>query len=61
VAFIVASAAAADLPERVLARCREELSAFKVPRRVVLVDDLPRAALNKVAKGRLRQDLATLD
>ena len=55
VAFIVARAATPDLVERVLATCRQQLASFKVPVEVRLVPDLPRAALGKVAKAKLRQ------
>ena len=48
VAYIVASAAidAADLE----ARCREKLASFKVPRKFVVVEKLPRNALGKIQK-----------
>jgi len=50
VAFIVGDADAAEL-ERV---CREQLASFKVPRRFVQVDSIPRTALGKVQKHLLR-------
>jgi malonyl-CoA/methylmalonyl-CoA synthetase len=34
--------------------CREQLASFKVPRRFVKVDVIPRTALGKVQKHRLR-------
>ena len=37
--------------------CREELAAYKAPRRVVFVDELPRNALGKVQKARLRESV----
>ena len=46
VAYLVGEFAAAEL-ERV---CRKELASFKVPRRFVRVDSIPRTALGKVQK-----------
>jgi malonyl-CoA/methylmalonyl-CoA synthetase len=47
IAFIVASSFDADALER---SCRENLASFKVPRRFVQVDSIPRTALGKVQK-----------
>jgi malonyl-CoA/methylmalonyl-CoA synthetase len=47
VAFIVATSFDADALER---SCRENLASFKVPRRFVRVDSIPRTALGKVQK-----------
>ncbi|MBW8784678.1 MAG: long-chain-fatty-acid--CoA ligase [Novosphingobium sp.] len=41
----------------VVAHCRERLSGFKVPKRVVIVDELPRNASGKILKRELRQQL----
>lgn len=49
-----------ELVERVLATCAQQLADFKVPRLVVLADELPRATLNKVAKAQLRTRAAEL-
>src|SRR5690606_24267025 len=55
VAFVVAGPEGAD-PEQVREHCRAELASYKVPRRVVIVDELPRTAANgKVRKAELRQ------
>jgi malonyl-CoA/methylmalonyl-CoA synthetase len=40
------------------AACRRQLASFKVPRSFVRVEALPRSALGKVEKGRLRETLA---
>jgi crotonobetaine/carnitine-CoA ligase len=61
VLFVIASAPSDDLVERILSRCALELARFKVPRAVMIVEDLPRAALNKVAKNRLRASLPVCD
>jgi malonyl-CoA/methylmalonyl-CoA synthetase len=47
IAFIVATFFDADALER---SCRENLASFKVPRRFVQVDSIPRTALGKVQK-----------
>ena len=43
------------LEARVFDHCNEHMSAFKRPRYVLVVDDFPRALLNKVAKIKLRE------
>jgi crotonobetaine/carnitine-CoA ligase len=58
VAFVMARGdAGPDLDQAVLALCRERLSDFKVPRRVLVVEELPRSTLNKIAKAELRRQL----
>jgi malonyl-CoA/methylmalonyl-CoA synthetase len=37
--------------------CREELAGYKKPRQVVFVEELPRNALGKVLKHRVREGL----
>lgn len=55
IAFVVA-AAGAPRDEQALRRfCRENLPAFKVPREVRFVDDLPRTASGKVARSELQR------
>jgi malonyl-CoA/methylmalonyl-CoA synthetase len=44
--------------EKVTSFCREELASYKKPREVVFVDDLPRNALGKVLKHRIREGLS---
>jgi fatty-acyl-CoA synthase len=41
-------------PDQLRAWCRERLAAYKLPARVLLVDELPRNATGKVLKGPLR-------
>ena len=53
-----AMAAPDALEERVRAACAAQLADFKVPREVRVVRELPRAALEKVAKAQLRAMLA---
>ncbi len=40
--------------EAMIAHCRDALSAFKVPKRVIFVDELPRNASGKILKRELR-------
>jgi len=54
VAVIVARAPAALTAEDVLAFCEGRLARFKIPRRVVFADALPRNAMGKVIKADLR-------
>ncbi|MGI5267690.1 AMP-binding protein [Nonomuraea sp. CA-218870] len=52
-AFVVASG---ELDEsELLTWCRERLANFKVPRRVWILDELPRGAVGKIAKPRLQE------
>ena len=42
-----------------LAHLKTRLANYKVPKRVHVVDDLPRNAMGKVQKARLREQFAT--
>ncbi|MGH3585399.1 MAG: benzoate-CoA ligase family protein, partial [Pseudonocardia sp.] len=55
VAFVVARPGAAVDPDEVIAFCRADLAAFKRPRAVVQVDELPRTATGKIQRYRLRE------
>jgi malonyl-CoA/methylmalonyl-CoA synthetase len=44
----------------VIAACKAQLAGFKVPKRVLVVDDLPRNAMGKVQKKLLRDEYADL-
>ncbi|HEY3834207.1 MAG TPA: AMP-binding protein [Acidimicrobiia bacterium] len=60
VTAIVVPARDAHVDEGALvARCRAELAAYKIPRRVVIVDALPRNATGKVDKPELRRRFTT--
>lgn len=54
-AFVVPVTGASVDPDEVIAWSRERLANFKVPRRVIVVDDLPRNASGKVLKYELRE------
>jgi len=56
-AFVIPAGSPPDLSERILSACRERLADFKVPRQVILVEELPRSTLNKVSKKDLRARL----
>ena len=63
VAFIEAPGATDDsarqlLSEQVIARCREQLADFKVPREVIILEQIPRVTLGKLNKKLLRRQLA---
>jgi malonyl-CoA/methylmalonyl-CoA synthetase len=57
----IAAAVVRDDPgltaEKVVEFCREDLAGYKKPREVVFVDALPRNALGKVLKRRVREEL----
>jgi len=46
-----------DLEGDILASCRSSLAKFKVPRRVVIMSELPRVGNAKIARAKLRQML----
>ncbi len=45
---------------QMIAECRRKLAAFKAPKRIIFVADLPRNAMGKVQKNLLRQTYAGL-
>jgi long-chain acyl-CoA synthetase len=45
-------------PDALLAFAREQLTAYKVPRRVVVLDSLPRSLIGKVLRREIRDNLA---
>ena len=47
-------------PDAVIAALREKIAAFKAPKRVIVVDQLPRNAMGKVEKAALRRQYAGL-
>ena len=57
VAAVIPQAGVAVDVAALIAFCRERLAAYKAPRRVLLVEDLPRNALGKIQKARLRARL----
>ena len=61
VAVVVGEPGVTVDPEVLRLKARERLAGFKVPKQVLVVDELPRNALGKVEKARIRGDLAGLD
>jgi fatty-acyl-CoA synthase len=55
VAVIRARPGAGVTAEQVIAHCRGRIASFKVPRHVLLLDDLPMTASGKVQKHKLRE------
>lgn len=53
VAFVVLRVGVGVEPEALITYCKERLAAFKYPRRVTVLDRLPRASTGKVLKARL--------
>jgi benzoate-CoA ligase len=58
VAFVVARRGHAIDPAAIDAHCRERMAAFKRPRRIVAVDELPKTPTGKVRRFALRDRLA---
>lgn len=57
VAFVVLEEGAEVTADEIVAYCRARLAAFKVPREVRFVQDLPRSAMNKVLKSELVREV----
>jgi malonyl-CoA/methylmalonyl-CoA synthetase len=60
VAVVIAQQDVAADEAAVIAEARRRLAAYKAPKRVVFVDELPRNAMGKVQKNRLRERYAAL-
>lgn len=57
IAYVIPIGPDDNLAERLIASCRESLADFKVPREIIVVDDLPRVTLGKIDKKELRKKL----
>lgn len=57
-AFVIYDGDPPPSEQQLIDHCRQRLANFKVPRRVLFVDDLPRSALGKVLKRQLRDSPA---
>ncbi|AOK32224.1 MULTISPECIES: AMP-binding protein [Burkholderia] len=56
--FVVPCKDASLTEEAVIEHCRKELAAYKVPKYVVFVDDLPKSTVGKILRRELRQQQA---
>lgn len=56
VAYVVLRPQAPADAEALIGHCRGQLASFKVPRRMVFLERLPRTALGKVQKSRLKAE-----
>jgi long-chain acyl-CoA synthetase len=54
VAIVVLKAGAQAAPDEVIAYCKERLAAYKYPREVIIVDELPKGPTGKILKRELR-------
>ncbi len=54
-AAIVPATGLAPTPEEIIAHCRGHIGGYKIPRRIVFVDALPKSAMGKVLKEDLRR------
>jgi fatty-acyl-CoA synthase len=53
-AFVSLRSGAVATPDELIRWCREHLAHFKAPRRVDVLDDLPKGGTGKIRKGELR-------
>ncbi|HMH51640.1 MAG TPA: AMP-binding protein [Candidatus Acidoferrum sp.] len=60
VAFVRSEPGQALTEDDVLAHCRGRIASFKIPRRVIFVDDFPMTSSGKIQKVRLRAEAARL-
>ncbi|MFI7606007.1 long-chain-fatty-acid--CoA ligase [Micromonospora sp. NPDC049366] len=61
VAVVVLDEGCTSDPDGIRFACRRHLTGYKVPRRVVVVDDLPRSQIGKVLRRQVRDGLLTGD
>jgi len=53
-AFVSLKAGATATPEELIAHCKERMAAYKYPRSVVLIDELPKTVTGKILRRELR-------
>jgi len=52
--FVVRARGAAVTPEEIIAFCRRHLTAYKVPKQIAFIDEVPKSAVGKVLRRKLR-------
>ena len=52
--YVVRAPASSVSAEQVMQHCREQLTAYKVPKQVVFVDALPKSTVGKILRRELR-------
>ena len=57
-AFVTLRSGAAAHPDELIAFCRARLAGYKYPRRITIVNELPKSATGKILKGKLREPSA---
>lgn len=62
VVAVVVADSSAPVPQEsaIIAACKDQLANFKIPKRVVFVEQLPRNTMGKVQKNQLRSDYQSL-
>lgn len=58
-AVVVPAAGATLTAEALILHCRGHIGGYKIPRRILFVDALPKSAMGKVLKGQLRGEVRT--
>jgi long-chain acyl-CoA synthetase len=53
-AFVSIKAGASATPEEIISHCRQRMSAYKYPRIVEIVDELPKTVTGKILRRELR-------
>ena len=59
-AFVQVSPGASIAPEEVISFCKERMASYKVPKKVLIVQDFPRTASGKIQKVKLREQFGDL-
>jgi long-chain acyl-CoA synthetase len=54
-AFVTLRPGAPAPPDELIAFCRARLAGYKYPRRITIVDELPKSATGKILKAKLRE------
>lgn len=61
VAFVALAGGAELAPRDLIDSCRDQLASFKLPKRVLVLDELPKNATGKIERGALRERAARLE